>query len=205
MSDQHKETLSALFDGEASEFETRRLLTELDDNARLQWQRYQFIRDAAHNAVSEAHFSIDISANVAAQIANETIEMPVTNKQQSSKETWFKPIIGFAAAASIAFVTVLGVQNLQLVNQPLSTGFVANGNVSASQLPMASNLGLNQVSGTSSVLLARELSQELESIDAQKVRDEERLQYYLQQHAQHASFNNSRGLLPMVRLVKEDY
>ncbi len=197
MSDQKKETLSALFDGETNEFETRRLLAELDEESRALWQRYQLIRDSANNTLTESHFSMDISGSVAAEIAAE----PAIRQKKSDKESWFKPVVGFAAAASIAFVTVLGVQNLQPSTDNITTGFVADGNVSASQLSIASNLGLNQVSGSSSVLLSREL----ESIDAQKARDEERLKYYLQQHAQHSSFNNGRGLLPMARLVKEDY
>ena len=201
MSDQQKETLSALFDGETNEFETRRLLAELDDDARAQWQRYQLIRDSANHSLNDSHFSMDISANVAAQIADESVVMPEANKQHVNKEPWFKPVIGFAAAASVAFVTVLGVQNLQPASDNITTGFVADGNVSASQLSISSSLGLNQVSGSSSVLLAREI----ESINAQKTRDEARLKYYLQQHAQHASFNNGRGLLPMARLVKEEY
>ena len=45
MNEQQKETLSALLDGEASEFELRRLLAEGDVEIAAQWRRYQLIRD----------------------------------------------------------------------------------------------------------------------------------------------------------------
>ncbi len=49
MNEQHKEALSALFDGETSEFETRRLLDELTDEDLEQWHQYQTISDASQN------------------------------------------------------------------------------------------------------------------------------------------------------------
>ncbi len=209
MSDQQKEGLSALFDGETTEFETRRLIAELDDSDRQAWQRYQLTSDAASNSLGDSVLSINVVDSVAAAIADEPCpelkESPELQqakvKSQTVSQSWFKPFVGFAAAASIAFIAVINLPAMQSGGQIEQAGFVANGNVSASQLQISGGVGLSQASGVSSVSLAREIS----DIDAQKNRENTKLNYYLQQHAQHAAFNNGRGLLPLARITKEEY
>lgn len=209
MSEQQKEALSALFDGETTEFETRRLLTELSADDEARWSRYQIISDSMDNKLAGSDLSINIADAVSAAIADEPLPQFDTQgneaeqTQKTQKVAWLKPFAGFAAAASIAFVTVLGVGDFGS-EQPTNdlNGFVANGNVSNSHLSLSgSQLGLNQVSGVSS----RSIAAEIENIDAQKLKEKERMKYYLHQHAQHASFNNGRGLLPMARITKEEY
>jgi sigma-E factor negative regulatory protein RseA len=205
MNEQQKETLSALFDGEANEFEMRRMLSELDAESRAQWQRYQWIHDAAKNKLGECNFSISVVDAVAAQIAAEPVntvrESEIKVQTVAAKKDWLKPLLGFATAASIAFVAVLGAQQWGQDSSSASAGFVANGNVSASQLPISGGSGLNTVSGSVSSL---SLAREIETIDAQKAREKERLKYYLQLHAQNASFNDGQGLLPMARMSEEE-
>lgn len=195
MHEQHKETLSALFDGEADELEMRRLLSGLDAETCAQWRRYQLLRDAAQNKLGDCDLQISIVDKVAAQIALEPDIRPSVAQVAVlvKKDSWIKPLLGFATAASVAFITVLGVQQFNQPAGQLDAGFVANGNVSASQLPMSGGLGLNTVSGS---VQTSGLQYEIEAIEAQKQHDAERLRYYMQQHAQHASFNNGRGLLP---------
>lgn len=199
MNEQQQETLSALFDGEANEFETRRLLSELDTESCSKWTRFQCIRDVAKNKSADCDYSISVLAAVSAIIADEPeIEprLPVVKKDH-----WLKPLLGFATAASVAFIVVLGVQQSGQKTLLSNGGFVANGNVSASQLPISGGVGLNAVSGSVST---SSLAYEIEAIDAQKARDKDRIKYYLEQHAQQASFNNGRGLLPMARMIEEE-
>ena len=212
MSEQQKETLSALFDGETSEFETRRLLSELDDEQRSQWRNHQIVRDSINKSLDASVMSINIADAVAAEIANDpapVIEAPAqataANDQNINKQqSWLKPAVGFAAAASVAFIAVIGVQQQDSGINGANTSFVANGNVSASQLKINSKLGLEQglspVSGVSNASINSDTqSSQLSTKDQQEL-----LQYYMQKHVQHASFNNSRGLMPMARMTDEE-
>ncbi|NRB37499.1 MAG: hypothetical protein HRU20_03400 [Pseudomonadales bacterium] len=193
MNEQQQETLSALFDGETSEFETRRLLDELSDDDLERWHQYQVISDASQNKLENTTFNFSVVDAVAAAIADEATPVADNASTAPVKQSWFKPLVGFAAAASVAFVAVLGIQDSQMVNP----GFVADGNVSVSQLPINGDLGLSTVSGTTAVI---SLDGDIRAIDAQKAQDAKRLEHYLQQHTQNAAFNNGRGLMPMARM-----
>lgn len=208
MSEHRKETLSALFDGETSDFEARRLLEEMGEEENQSWGRYQLISDAMSNNLGQSQLSINVADAVAAAIADEDMLESGQSQQAATEEkvaklAWLKPVAGFAVAASVAFVAVLGVQDLRVGSGVSDDGFVANGNVSAAQLALTgpSEKGLNAVSG----LTSGQLAEEIENINAQKTAEQQRMDFYLQQHAQHASFNNGRGLMPMVRISREEY
>lgn len=197
MNEQQQESLSALFDGEVSDFEVRRVLAEVDADARGRWQRYQLISSAVAHKLDENLLTINVADAVAAEIADEPVLKAASGSKPS--RSWLKPVVGFAAAASIAFVSVVGIQTLD--DQSPVNGFIANGNVSASQLPIIGGTGLNQASAVADINLATQIN----DIDAEKQQEQARINYYLQQHAQNASFNNGRGLLPMARMSKEEY
>jgi sigma-E factor negative regulatory protein RseA len=199
MREQDKESLSALFDGEANELEMRRVLSSYSIDECSQWQRFQWIRDAAKNKLAESDMSISIVDKVALRIAEEP-ELK-SFSMDNEKSGWLKPLLGFATAASVAFVTVLGVQQFNQTTLGVESGFHANGNVSVSQLPITGNLGLNAVSGS---IKTPNLHNEIDVIEAQKQREKARLKYYIQQHTQNASFNNGRGLLPMARISQQE-
>lgn len=199
---QQKETLSALFDGEADELEMRRLLAGLDAETCAQWRRFQFVRDVAKNKLVDCHLGVSIADKVAAQIALEpdmrNVAAALVKNTTEKKESWLKPLLGFATAASFAFVAVLGMQQMNQPQIEAAAGFIANGNVSASQLPISSNAGFNMVSGS---VQGTSLQSEIDAIEAQKKRDQERLKYYMQLHSEQASLNNDRGLIPMAKMA----
>lgn len=152
MSQQRQEMLSALFDGQTSEFETRRVLSDMTDAELQQLRRYQLMRDACKNQVSGLHRTMDITAAVSAAVAAEAA--PSQSKALASSR--IKPLLGFATAATVAFVAVLGVQQWRHLDDAAgNAGFVADGNVSASQLPIAATPGLSTASGVSSLPLGR--------------------------------------------------
>ncbi len=194
MNEQQQESLSALFDGETTEFETRRLLSQLTEEEQQRWQRYQIIRDASKNQLPETELSFNIADSVMDAIADEAIESAEQLQPLAQvKKSWLKPLVGFSAAASVAFVTVLGLQDPDSVNP----GFEAAGNVSLSQLPVSEDLGLNAVSArTSSATLVDDVRQ----LDEQKTQDMERMKAYIDQHAQHSSFNHGKSFVPMARM-----
>ena len=198
MTEKKQETLSALFDDESSEFETRRLLQELNDDDLAQWTRHQMLRDTLSGELNTELLSINIADKVAAAIADEDQLVgvqPVSTPKPATNNTWLKPVVGFAAAASFAFVAVLGVQQQSATPQ----GFVANGNVSASQLQISGGVGLNQVSGVSTVNNAQ-LEKEMHRIELEKQQQQEKLESYMEQHSQHSVFNNGQGLIPVARI-----
>ncbi|RUO25828.1 hypothetical protein CWE09_03610 [Aliidiomarina minuta] len=116
MTDKHNEHLSALIDSEdLDERVLERMLT--DDEQKSTWQRYQLvgavIRDEARPGMA-----IDISASVAAQVAEEpAIAAPKTRQswlKPAANDSWWRPAASFAVAASVALVTVIGVTSYQM-------------------------------------------------------------------------------------------
>lgn len=148
MNQQHEEMLSALFDEQCSEFEMRRVLGAMSTDDIQQLRRYQLMRDVMQKKAGALHCTMDISAAVAEAIDNENVQSPL---QKPSKVSRIKPLIGFATAASVAFVAVLAVQQWRYIDSASDHGFVADGNVSASQIPLASSPGLSKASAVSTL------------------------------------------------------
>lgn len=173
MSEQQQEMLSALHDGQSSDFELRRVLDQVDDDALQRLRRYQLIGDAVRKQLDERYCTLDVSAQVSAMLANEAPPKKTASRFSA------KPVIGFAAAASVAFVTVFSVQQLRPVDgvPGIQGSFVADGDVSASQLPIsASDLGLSTVSGTSTTLLERSSKAEAD----QHAVEPDRFRYFME-------------------------
>lgn len=122
MGEQFNDSLSALVDGEASEFEVRRLLDRMEQQSELgqKWQRYHLIRSAIRGdretvradisqAVMEQvgelpseGFRPDIGAEVTAAVAN--------GDSVPRSGVFWKPIVSMATAASVTAAVILGVQ-----------------------------------------------------------------------------------------------
>ncbi len=143
MSDIKKETLSALFDGETSDFETQRLLQGLDESDKKAWKRYQIMRMATNKTLTEESLTFDVSEAVFAAISGEPMATKESQKNKSSfweapvNLHWLKPAAGFAAAASVTFFVVVGVLN--------QDSFMAEGDLSATKLPLSAQSGLSPV------------------------------------------------------------
>ncbi|SDB06260.1 sigma-E factor negative regulatory protein RseA [Pseudidiomarina indica] len=96
-----------------------------DEQARAVWQRYALVGQIMRREVSAAQ-SLDISAQVAAQIAQEpqVTAQVVTPLMQSggaltrAASRWLKPAGSIAIAASVAIVAVLSVQQPGLEVMP---------------------------------------------------------------------------------------
>jgi len=135
MSDQFSDTLSALVDGEASEFEMRRLLATLDEQAELgsKWRRYHLVRSALRGERDTA--IVDISAEVMAQVnsvavdaesqlaVSESIDHADVQPHKGNSSRYWKPLASMATAASVTAAVILGVQgfNAEPVNSVASS------------------------------------------------------------------------------------
>ncbi|HBQ41234.1 MAG TPA: hypothetical protein DD808_11780, partial [Halieaceae bacterium] len=110
MTEQLRESLSALMDDEATELELHRVLGELESDGALRqtWVRYQLARSAmAGQPVS--HARLDISRSVSAAIA---AEAGAKTSRSGVRERWLRPLASLAVAASVTAVVVLGGQQL---------------------------------------------------------------------------------------------
>ncbi len=210
MSDQLRESVSALMDGEANDLELKRLLTSSDikDTVNETWSRFHLIQDAMHdNEQSAAFRHLDISGQV-----SEAIRQQPSIRQQH--RPWFKPLAGFAVAASVAAgVVVMGIQP----QESLSPG-LENGSPVTEQPAVASRVypvplqgpvgaqGSMQASGSvvgdaSVVALPAGSAANLQQADAEA---QQRLEQYLLRHTERAALNNGQGLMSFARVAGFD-
>jgi len=129
------EHLSAVLDGEAGKFEQRRVLDELGKNDELQASLscYALIgetmRDGNQASITDSSFLQGIHNEVDSE--PEYSQVHITEKKVSNgRSPWTRPIVGFAMAASVATVAVIGVQNSIL------TPNSSNVSITKSQQPM---------------------------------------------------------------------
>ena len=96
------ESLSALMDGEAKDFELRRLMQQLpsDSAMRAKWARYQLAASILHKQTSSSVLSLEFANAVQAAIQQDFLV------EKHTVAAWKK----FAVAASVALAVVTGVQ-----------------------------------------------------------------------------------------------
>lgn len=113
MSDTSYESLSAIMDAEASDFELRRLVDRTGDEPELlaKWSRYHLAAQLRQGgAVASGG---DLLSRVQQAIADEQPLTPVyvdTDKPRQAKQPWWKPVASMAVAASVTAVVILGGQ-----------------------------------------------------------------------------------------------
>lgn len=187
MADKTGEQLSALVDCECEmpelELAVRRLIKDPDLKAR--WQRYHLISDALKNnlpAVIDTDFSNRVSQAI-------DTAPPLQTTTIRAVSSWYKPLTGFALAASVALIAVFG---LNLIERRATT--IDPDPVIAATSPP----GLQTVDAppestqpTSDTRIRVAGSNALEA----------RLNSYLVNHNEYASMNSVYGVLPYVRMV----
>ncbi|MEH6577612.1 MAG: MucB/RseB C-terminal domain-containing protein [Amphritea sp.] len=115
MSEQPKETLSALMDNESSDFELRRMLDRVAEDAELGhcWRRYHITRSALKQ--EDLGNQADISSRVMAALDNEAplhLDTQPESKTSAVKNYFLKPFASMAVAASVTAMVILGAQNV---------------------------------------------------------------------------------------------
>jgi len=124
------EHLSALLDDEAGSFEQRRVLDELKSNDDLCKSLFHFaligetMRSRASVAVADTSFLAGIHEHIDTDPAYHEVQLEdKTALEAKNQKSWLRPVGGFALAASVAAISVIGVQNYQQANQ--STEIIA--------------------------------------------------------------------------------
>jgi sigma-E factor negative regulatory protein RseA len=110
VTDNIRESLSALIDGEASEIELHRLLREINQHGDLKesWAAYQQIRSVMGNhAIHTAQQHLELSRQISAAIEAET-DFEVDTSPLLKNSRYVKPLGGLAVAASITLAAFIG-------------------------------------------------------------------------------------------------
>lgn len=171
--------LSALVDGELPDAEMNLALRRLsrDGDAQRRWERYHLISDALQGHLPAA-LDADFATRLRQAIDQERLPQPATR----SLPAWYKPVTGFALAASVVLTALVGLQLTQPDAGLTSDNPIAAVPASTTALP-AQVVALNPP--------ADEASEPTEA----------RLNTYLVNHNGYASRSSVNGMLPYVRMV----
>lgn len=173
--------LSAIVDDELEEREIDLVLRRLsrDRDSRARWERYHLVSDALQGHLPAA-LDIDFAARIRQAIEAEPQLLPATRPLPA----WYKPVTGFALAASVVLVALFGLKLTQT-----DTTFAPTVPLAAN-IPPASTLPLPVRVAT----LTQPANGSGEPVEA-------RLSSYLVNHNGYASRNSVNGMLPYVRMV----
>jgi sigma-E factor negative regulatory protein RseA len=218
LSDRVRESVSALFDGEADELELRRLLTnEPSEIVQVAWRDYQLQRDALQG-LDMRFAGLDISARVQAAIADDAV--PAAAVAGTSR--WWRPLASMAVAASVATVVVIGARTFNpvdgfgvgsdaaLAQNSANLGRVyptqtspSLGNVAANVQPFGPLAAGNRLPGTvfprNEVVGNRFPAAQTVAFDADQFA-QQRLQQYLLRHTERAALNNGQGVISFAKV-----
>lgn len=204
MSEPLREMISAVVDGEASEFEYRKVFESLEDgDVRALLSRHYTLRTVMRRDADRL-CPDTVSAGIFAALAAEmTVSIAPVRR-------WRQPLGGLAVAASVCLVAVLGSQ--AMIQQDTagldagqsqrlaSSGAVSVGPLGRSAYTVAAPLmAAPGVGMASAVPVAAGASGDL-GADANRMA-QQRLQLYMLQHAQNAALNTNQGMLPYARVV----
>ena len=198
MNERMRESLSALMDDESNELELERMLTQLSDDEELRqtWLRYNL----AHNAAQGdqlAHRDWDISARVQSSLFGSEIGRS-PGALEGFKHRMLRPLISVGVAASVAFTVVIGGQQLAGVENTDPYG--ADQSVAANPSPvgMLNILGATPLQASYGTQPVSRLQPATRT--AYQDLAQQRLNRYMQQHAEQAALNSPQGLVPFARV-----
>ncbi len=123
-----RESISALMDSEAQQMELQRVLKASEDQpeVRAQWQRYQLASSMLKRQAVQVSMDTSVADGVRAALQHEDSVQyaPQTDLAANqagaavAMQSWWKPVSGFAVAASATLMMVLGIQQTNLLTQP---------------------------------------------------------------------------------------
>ena len=174
----HRQTLSALLDGETSELESRRLLRDLDEDSSRTWARWQLARDVMHG-----HQVSRVPEDFASQLCGDLGEQETA----PGRSRFALALARMAVAASVALATVVGWQYWQ--------GDATQPQVAFGEAPLARVL-------VNSELVSRDFEQPRPEVRATAVplagRD---LEAMMVRHSDFAARHGVQGVVPYARFV----
>ena len=193
MNEHIKEQISSIMDDEAVTAESLAQLAQSDENGRT-WQRYHLISDCMKGNMPK-YLDPGLSARISQAIAHEpTVLAP----QKSSPHRILKPVAGFAIAASVAALAILGIQQQRPndTNLPATTPQFAAMSDSEVLSPITVQAQLRPVNVQTAPVAPTQVQQQLtrKELDA-------RLNSYLVNYNEYRTYTGMQGMLPYVRVV----
>jgi sigma-E factor negative regulatory protein RseA len=178
MSDELRERLSALVDGELADVDSVHVLDRIAREPALKavWERYHLVSDVLRNHLP-AVSSFDLVDKVRQAVEAEPVSIRPRRRFHTAV---LKPVAGFALAASVAVVAVLGFRGM---SGPDGTSAVET--VAQTQAP---------VSGVGPTGLRWD-------VDRPDV--EARLNAYMVNHSEH-TVSTLRSMMPYARIIAYD-
>ncbi len=182
MNESNNEKLSALIDGEQ---DGEQILDNLihDQDMKDTWSRYHLIGDCLRDNLPE-EISNQVSTNVTQALHDEpTVLAPKTTKQFN-----FKPLAGFAIAASVAMVAVFSIQS----DNEQDSSFKSAPSIAATKItqPETFNFPEPQI-----------LPAAVKKSDTPEQIANQRLNNYLLNHNEYRSNGGVNPIRPYVRMV----
>lgn len=186
MSELLHEQVSAGVDDELEAGEAGLLFRRLaaDADLRQRWQRYHLISDALRNNLP-TRLPIDLATRISAAIA---AQPSLSQRMQPAR--WLRPLAGFAIAASVATIAVLGMRSLHTAVDSGPAEQLASAATVPAALPAALPVTTSQGDGT--------------RWDPAQPEVAARLNAYLVNHSGHAGATGMQSVLPYVRIVGYD-
>lgn len=195
MTEQLRESLSALMDDEANELELERILSRIGEDGELRntWVRYHAVRTASQGQPAPS-LDWDVTSRVSAAIADQP------NATPGRWQRMLRPLGGFAVAASVAATVVVGGQQWY---QAGSTGPATSEQASnAPALGFVNTLGGAPVQASfgNSAASPPELTPATRTAYRELAR--QRMLQYSQEHAEQAALNTPQGLIIYARVPR---
>jgi sigma-E factor negative regulatory protein RseA len=193
MNELMQESLSALMDDEANELEVERVLARIADDPQLRqtWIRYNLARNAL-DGHRTAHPGLDVSAHVRAAVGKQRFG------GFKLRQRILRPLASVAVAASVAATVVFGGQQLaRLGADNYEDQAVAS---SVSPVGLVNSLGATSVQASFGTQSAPALQPATRTAYQELAR--QRLQKYMQAHAEQAALNSPNGLVPFARVPR---
>jgi len=215
MSDDNREILSRLMDGEWGDLDPSQSVADACASPEQQrrWARYHLARDAMRGDSVNSTFSI--ADSVSAAIADEPTYSNVTSiiargtgAEQNSEAApaaarssrWGLPAAGLAVAASAALATVFGLNYFQGQSSLDASQALIAGTAAPVIAPTAPVL----VQPPAVELVSNRGSYWVSGQNGERVGAELRLNQLLGDHIEHSPTGDWRGMLPYSRLVGYD-
>ncbi len=188
------EHLSAVFDGEAGDFEQRRLVDELMKDTDLQqsWSNYALIGDVLREPEATQVAGADFLSKIQQELENEEEYSQIKAKFTEKKSAWSKPLAGYAIAATITAISVFSVQSLMTADN-------------AKNSPVTQQVALleePQAVVKKKENLMRVASNDTVSRNVVDLEQRIKMQRYIISHIQNAS---SRTIAPTMRAISYNY
>ena len=177
--------LSAMVDDELQDIESDLVLRRLsrDQEVRDRWERYHLISNALQDHLP-AMIDTGFAARIRQAIEADPLPLPIVKPLP----TWYKPVTGFALAASVVLMALFGLKLTQTDTLQSTSQFALSAMPGFTTPAPAAFLPTQTVAS----------SQRTDSTSAPV---ESRLGSYLVNHNGYASMNSMHGMLPHVRMV----